>query len=296
MNYIVFDLEWNQKTRDVAQVTTPLYLTGEIIEIGAVKLDENFKTVDEFVVHILPQYYTTMNSRITQLTKIHGNYLKKHGLPFPEAYELFRRWCGEDYGYMTWSKSDLPMLVDNMILHGIDISDLPVTYDIQRIFDYEIMRTNHQYSLDSALACLNEKGDTAHDALHDARNTVIVCSHLDLDACLDTYASRAFSEVPLEKEYCDMNEFLEDTSLLRFPCPCGGTVQFSGWVQTHSYSYIAEGQCEDGDEFILHLSRHKTGDGHFRVSRLMYEMNDDLWDYYMDKQEQNGLLSPCSAV
>ena len=85
MNYIVFDLEWNQKTQDVAQVTTPLYLTGEIIEIGAVKLDEHFKTVDEFVVHILPQYYTTMNARITQLTKIHGNYLKKAWSPLPRS-------------------------------------------------------------------------------------------------------------------------------------------------------------------------------------------------------------------
>ena len=193
---------------------------------------------------------------------------------------------------MTWSKSDLPMLVDNMILHNIDVSDLPVTYDIQRIFDYEIMRTNHQYSLDAALASLNEKGDSAHDALHDARNTVIVCNHLDLESYLDTYASKAYSEQPHTREYEDLNEILLDDSLLRFPCPCGGVVQFSGWVQTHSHSFIAEGQCEDGDEFILHLSRRKTEDGHFRVSRLMYEMNDDLCDYYMDKFEQTGFMVP----
>lgn len=296
MNYIVFDLEWNQKTPDVDQVTKPVYLSGEIIEIGAVKLDDTFKIVDEFCVHVIPQFYTTMNSRITQLTKIHGNYLKKHGVSFPEAYQQFHSWCGEAYAYMTWSQSDLPMLVDNMILHGIDISDLPVTYDIQRIFDYEIMRTDHQYSLDNALEYLNEKGDSAHDALHDARNTAKVCDHLDLEKYLEDYASRAFAEQPRAQEYADLNEILRDDSLLRFPCPwCGGEITCSGWLQLRSYRFMAEGRCPEGDEFILFLSRRKTASGTFRVTRMLYEMSDDFWDFYNDQLELQPLLTAAES-
>ena len=159
MNYVVFDLEWNQKTPDIPQVTKPVYLSGEIIEIGAVKLDDSFRVTEEFRVYVLPQFYTRMNDRVTRLTKIHGNYLKKHGIPFPEACRRFQRWCGEDYAFMTWSQSDLPMLTSNMLLHGMDVSGLPVCFDIQRIFDYEIMRSDRQYSLEAALSFLNLKGD-----------------------------------------------------------------------------------------------------------------------------------------
>ena len=47
MNYIVMDLEWNQAISQKFVKTKPVYLSGEIIEIGAVKVDEelllNFK-------------------------------------------------------------------------------------------------------------------------------------------------------------------------------------------------------------------------------------------------------------
>ena len=43
MNYIVVDLEWNQAMSSKSSVFNklPIKLRGEIIEIGAVKLDEN---------------------------------------------------------------------------------------------------------------------------------------------------------------------------------------------------------------------------------------------------------------
>ena len=44
MHYIIFDLEWNQPSSASAAVMEPVYLTGEIIEIGAVKLNEDFDT------------------------------------------------------------------------------------------------------------------------------------------------------------------------------------------------------------------------------------------------------------
>lgn len=63
----------------------------------------------------------------------------------------------------------MPMLIDNMLLHGIHISNLPECYDIQCIFSREIMRGETRYSL-----------DTAHDALHDAQSTAKICNHLEL--------------------------------------------------------------------------------------------------------------------
>ena len=185
MNYIVFDLEWNQPAWGTAEVTDPLHLTGEIIEIGAVKLNDDFKKTDELCLYITPQYYTNMNQHVVALTKIHGNYLEENGQPFPEAFQRFQEWCGEEYTYMTWSDSDLPMLVENMILHNISVENLPPCVDIQRIFGREIMRTDRQFSLDDAIDVLKEKGDRAHDALHDARNTLKVIDQLDLDTYIE---------------------------------------------------------------------------------------------------------------
>ena len=55
MNYIVFDLEWNQPASWDLAITDPIYLSSEIIEIGAVMLDEQFKPVDELRLFVVPQ-------------------------------------------------------------------------------------------------------------------------------------------------------------------------------------------------------------------------------------------------
>ena len=48
MNYIVFDLEWNQPySNDISFMKrTKMPLTGEIIQIGAVKLNDKLDIVD----------------------------------------------------------------------------------------------------------------------------------------------------------------------------------------------------------------------------------------------------------
>ena len=61
MNYIVFDLEWNQcpygKNREVRE------LPFEIIEIGAVKLDADRNYVDSYERIVRPSVYKTLNYR-----------------------------------------------------------------------------------------------------------------------------------------------------------------------------------------------------------------------------------------
>ena len=102
----------------------------------------------------------------------------------------------------------MPMLINNILLHGLDISNLPEYYDIPRIFSREIMRGETRYSLDTALSLIKERGDTAHDALHDARNTAKICNPLELDKYIEEYASRVFAEKPSGKEYETRRELL----------------------------------------------------------------------------------------
>ena len=62
-NYIVFDLEWNQgKT---VKERNGKSLPFEIIEIGAVRLDENRNRTGEFSRLVRPQVYKKMH-KITE--------------------------------------------------------------------------------------------------------------------------------------------------------------------------------------------------------------------------------------
>lgn len=286
MNYIVFDLEWNQAASDSEIITQPMCLPGEIIEIGAVKLDDDFRKVDELKLYIKPVYYSKLHRRIVSLTGIREQTLEEQGLPFVEAFRKFQDWCGEEYSYMTWSTSDLPILVDNMLLHGFDVSNLPDTYDIQRIFCNEIMRFDRRLALDDALKVLNEHGGTAHDALNDANNTVIVCNHLELSEYGDEYVSQAFAEAPITTAYESTAAAME--ALREYTCPwCGETVTAEPWLYKDHDEYISMGTCSQGDELLLSLEFTRTAQTRFHPRRLFYEMSADLWDIYSARKEKN---------
>ncbi len=286
MNYIIFDLEWNQPFDERATVTEPVYLTGEIIEIGAVKLDDSFRLVDGLKLYIKPQYYQKLHRQIASLTHIRDKDLQEQGLSFSEAMAKFRAWCGEEYTYVTWSTTDLPMLVDNMILHGMDVGELPCYCDLQRIFGREIMRESRRHSLNEALEYLSEKGETAHDALNDARNTALVCKHLDLEDYIGEYISKVFSERPNGRLYESRQAVFEDEGLLAFSCPwCGAPAKCRPWLQVGARGWMAMATCEEGDEFWVQLILKKTPQGQYYAQRLFFEMSDDLWELYQDQRE-----------
>lgn len=46
MEYIVLDMEWNQALNFSEMVKDPVFLTGEIIQIGAIKLNQTLEVVD----------------------------------------------------------------------------------------------------------------------------------------------------------------------------------------------------------------------------------------------------------
>ena len=72
MHYIVLDLEFNQsfpfktgkKTEPVAECPF------EIIQIGAVKLNENFDILEEFNYMIRPQIYPRLHPFVEKITGI----------------------------------------------------------------------------------------------------------------------------------------------------------------------------------------------------------------------------------
>lgn len=179
MNYIVLDLEWNQRLKDQDRITEPVRLRGEIIQIGAVKLDESCRVTDTFKIMISPVYYKVMHQMVSEITNITTKDLKS-GLPFSEAFERFKDWCGDDFVFLVWGIDDLDMLCDNMQLHNIDASQMPTTYNLQLAFDNQVSKEHRQISLARAMEMTGEPALRFHDALNDALNTAHICTHLDM--------------------------------------------------------------------------------------------------------------------
>lgn len=296
MNYIVLDMEWNQPFNVKSMVKKQLMLHGEIVQIGAVKLDENYHILDTFKIMVSPKYYTRMHRKVSKLTGITTKELQ-YGFPFPVAFNHFKKWCGEEFVFLTWGPDDAKMLRDNMILHDLDTKWLPDTYNIQVIFNDQIAKEKRQFSLSSAMERVGEPALVAHDALNDARNAVCICLHLDMVKGLAEYATlqkQMHSDKSQTKEighsiktYFTRQAALSDPELIGFFCPsCGSNVECVDFVRQNFDKYICIGKCEKCGELFVRFKFTKWPDGKFSVSRILYKMDEKNKEYYLSKKRQ----------
>lgn len=116
MNYIVFDLEWNQSPGGKRYANR--HLPFEIIEIGAVKMNEEKKITDTFHKLIKPQVYNWIHDSIHEVIHVDFKDLA-NGTPFPQAVKEFLEWCQEEWTFFTWGNQDVMELQRNMKYYGL---------------------------------------------------------------------------------------------------------------------------------------------------------------------------------
>lgn len=107
MYFVIMDLEWNNSYNKITQK-----FMNEIIEIGAVKLDEQLNQVGTFSELIRPVISKKLRSRIKNLTNI-SNEEVRTGRPFNEIIKEFEDWVGDDAVVMSWGDTDLRTLLSN---------------------------------------------------------------------------------------------------------------------------------------------------------------------------------------
>ena len=86
MNYIILDLEWNQCPSGKKNENKDLKF--EIIEIGAVKVDDNRQYVSEFHEFVSPTVYRALHKITKDMTKLTISELDKSD-KFNEAATRF---------------------------------------------------------------------------------------------------------------------------------------------------------------------------------------------------------------
>lgn len=175
MNYVIVDFEMNAIASQYKAERAICNM--EIIEIGAVMLDEQFLVMGEFKTLVKPQYNDTISKRYETLTGI-STQMVCDSPTFATAYEMFVNWCemyGKDYEVYAWSNSDYNQLVAEMKLKNYDKKEMmrPLEhwYDFQQEYA-QTLGLERALSLENALyyAGVNPVG-RKHDALYDAKNT-----------------------------------------------------------------------------------------------------------------------------
>ena len=223
--YVCIDLEMTEIS--ASQRNCVPGANGEVIQFGAVMLDENYNMLSEFSSYVKP-VYSSVTPVINQLTGITNQNLEKAD-DFLTVFDKYCYWRGEgDITTFCWSKADFNQLWAELEAKGKHRHDLFGTLhdfvDLQNIFG-NFISSKTPVGLESAMRLLqmDYKGQV-HTALSDSYNTArilhkLFCTEsLDLDFEYINPSKENVAEKKEEKaEYkCSFASFLSPELLAQF--------------------------------------------------------------------------------
>ncbi len=294
MYYITLDLEWNQAYAQKAlavQKQLKCRLRGEVIQIGAVKLDRHLMPCGSYQIIVKPKYFKKIHRHVAELTGITQEKMDM-GTPLTEAAEKFKEWCGRDFAFLTWGPDDIPMLKENFNANGIDGAWLDNTYDLQLIFNRQTENNNRQRSLEYAME-FYEIPQTlrAHDALNDAYFTALVAAKLDVAGGIKDYnekrgeilESSVIGDADAGDDgYVTVGEMLDDVVVKNPLCPiCKKEMAALGkTLHSKGQKYSAPYRCKDDGDMLLILKLHKNFNDTWRAKRTIQPLTEELMENY----------------
>ena len=298
MNYIVFDLEWNQCPygKDFENPRLPF----EIIEIGAVKLNEKKEYLDSFHALIRPTIYRRLHFQTRKVIGLTEEDLRK-GRPFREAAASFIDWCGEDARFCTWGTLDLMELQRNLrYFHMEKKLPGPILYeDVQKLFAIAFETRKERRALNYAVEYLHLPEDgTFHLAREDAVYTARVLQQIPDDVIRDNYSIDYYQnpksaeeeirirypgyEKFISREFDTKEELMAAKDVAAVRCfACGKNVRRKvRWFADGSgRNHLAVGYCEEHGYVKCKLRVRESQDGKFfaiRTTKLISE--EDMLD------------------
>ncbi len=249
MQYIVVDLEWNGSYSKKAHG-----YFNEIIELGAVKLNDAMQVVDEFSMQIKPVVSKKLSNVVTELTHISAEELED-GTTFAKLMRKFAAWIGkEPAAVLTWSTTDLLVLMENCrFFYGKQ--EIPF---LQHYMDFQAYAQARMQVGDGQQLGLARAGEllgipeddmSLHRALDDSRLTAKILQKviewesferalLKVDA--EFYRRITFKTTVIS----DIDNPLVKRSELAFSCPdCGRDMRRRGQWRFRSRAFCAEFSC-----------------------------------------------------
>ena len=289
MNYIVFDLEWNQNPEGKKNRNDKLPF--EIIEIGAVKVNSKKEITDSFHRLVRPQVYNWIHDSIHEV--IHVDYKDlMDGVPFEQAAREFIEWCGPEWYFFTWGNQDVMELQRNMKFYGIlELLPGPVTYyDVQKLYSLSFDDGNHRCALEHAVDALKiQKQQGFHRALADAVytaavlkcvNNIMIVNHPSLDVYQnprkkkdEIHISYPEYDKYVSREFSTKERIMKDREVASTRCPvCHQPARRKiRWFMNNPKVYYSVSVCEEHGFIRGKIRIHKTDEEkYFAVKTLSF--------------------------
>ncbi|MBP3655452.1 MAG: exonuclease domain-containing protein [Clostridia bacterium] len=269
---IVFDLEWNQSAY------APNHrMPHEIIEIGACRVDREYRVVDTFSALIRPRLYKKLDKHIRSVTGITPEELNAGGT-FQDVFADFVTWCGDDAQLVTWGRDDYPVLKRNAAFFMTPMPfDPPL--DAQLVFGHACLGDPHQQmNLHAALERMELTPDVpAHRAVYDAQCTAALLAPIEKALAELEEEKRALLLAAVRRErkiaasmlrsqptgYAYQTDALADERLMNIPCPaCGRRTAFdTTWFDSGREKFIALSVCAQHGMCYgqMHFKRAQSG-------------------------------------
>ena len=289
MYYITLDLEWNQAYAEKAlavQRRLSSRLRGEVIQIGAVKLDKYMNICGSYQIIVKPKYFKKLHRHVSELTGISQDQIDM-GTLLPEAAERFKKWCGKDFAFLTWGPDDVPMLKENFNVHGMKSDWLDSTYDLQLIFNRQTEDSKKQRSLEYAMEYFEiPQNLPAHDALNDAYFTALVAQKLNIEEGIknysqpigDTLESSVIGDADAGDDgYVTIGELLDDDIVKAPACPlCASRLKLASKPlhskgQRYTFHYV----CEKDGDMLLSLKLYRNFNETWRAKRTIDKASEE---------------------
>ena len=243
---IIFDMEWNSGYRPYhfryqgAEQT----LRGEILQIGAVKMDGQ-EITDTFQLNVRPRIFRTLHHHVAKMTGLTQQDLNA-GMPAAAALKKFKAWCGKDAVLGEWGTDDIPVLKQNLFLNGLDESWPTQWYDLQKVYAAQRpLQEGESLGLEGLVNRLGITIDHAlHNALADALYTAKVLQFVDIQKGLAAYPT---DETQLRELLCPPTQNRQD-----FAC-WAGLIDEDAWRRNPT---IQAAQCPDCGKPLTPSPKH----------------------------------------
>lgn len=184
MNYLVIDLEMCNVPKHYR--SKKYKYANEIIQVGAVLLDEEYEVIAKLNQYVHPEY-GVVDHFISNLTGIQNSHVK-HAPYLKEVLLHMVDWLGDrEYKVYAWSDSDYSQLQHEILCKEIDDAKIEKFMDSERWIDYQAefgkrFEFSRAVSLEEALMyCDIDVDGRLHDGLDDAANTAKLIKTLELN-------------------------------------------------------------------------------------------------------------------
>lgn len=183
MDYTVLDLEFNNMQGLYENI--PDYLDkdkrslrylypNEIIQIGAVRTDENFNIKDRLNLFVKNRFYKNLNPAISEMTGVTQDQLDS-GIEYEKAVKKLVDFS-KDSILVTWGISDIYEILRNCHMYSMPITIVGKKYlDLQGYLS-EVTEDSRVFSLKNAMLFfeLSHDDEHFHDGLYDSECTAYV--------------------------------------------------------------------------------------------------------------------------